>query len=101
MSSVLTVDLDWYAEAVGPQVWAILVSAWNIRVPRLGALVGGSLVATAITVPSTRHKRDSAERGNYAVRLLHSQHAMGVSIFSQPNRQNQAGSSGGGVGSQM
>ena len=86
MSSVLAVDLDWYAEAVDPQVWFILVSAWCIRAPCLGALVGGSLVAIAITVPSTRHKRDSAERGNYAVRLLHSQHAAGVSIHSQPNR---------------
>ena len=70
MSSVLAVDLDWYTEAVGPQVWAILVSAWNIRVPRLGALVGGSLVATAITVPSTRHKRDSAEEGQLCCALV-------------------------------
>ena len=98
MSSVLTVDLDWYAEAVGPQVWTILVSAWTIRGPRLGALVGSSLVATAITVLSTRQKRDSAERDNYAVRLLHSQHAMGVSVFSQPNRQCRQSAGDGGVG---
>ena len=72
------------------------------RAPRLGALVGGSLVAIAITVPSTRRKRDSADRGNYAVRLLHSQHAAGVSIYSQPAVSPLPAKLGGGdVGSQM
>ena len=59
----------------------------DIPCPTSGALVGGSEVASASTVPSTRHERDSAERGNYAARLLHSRRAFGVSVCSGSNRQ--------------